>query len=74
MFLRANPFCAICGTDYATEVHHKAGRLPSVFFDQSLWLALCSPCHRWVTEHPAAAVQQGWSVRRHELREPGEAS
>lgn len=21
---------------------------------------LCSPCHRWITEHPAEATAEGW--------------
>lgn len=69
-FLEQHPICeaVLDGCQWsATEVHHKAGRLPAVFFRRDLWMALCSRCHRWITEHPAEAYARGWSLRRHEL-------
>lgn len=66
-YLLQHPICE-AGLDTcrwsATEVHHRAGRAPSVFFRRELWLAVCSSCHVWITNHPAEAVARGWSVRR----------
>lgn len=67
-FLEAHPLCQIgwdvrC-TGHATEVHHQAGRLPSVFFDQSLWRAACHHCHHQATVLPAEAIRRGVSVSR----------
>lgn len=72
VFLAAHPTCEaelphIC-TGRASEVHHQAGRLPSVFFDQTLWLAACHKCHGWITSHPFGAIDRGLSVRRNEIR------
>lgn len=68
-YLAEHPFCEIrwdgsC-TGRATEVHHMAGRYPSVFFDQALWLAGCHGCHDKATRFPAEAIRRGLSVRRH---------
>lgn len=63
-FLEARPLCEICGVARSTEVHHKAGRGVTVFFDQTLWMAMCHDCHEWTTNHPAEAIEQGYSVRR----------
>lgn len=66
-FLEQHPICEAMheGCRFiATEVHHKAGRAPSVFFRHELWLAVCWTCHVWITNHPAEAIARGWSVRR----------
>jgi hypothetical protein len=69
VFLAEHPLCEIgwdvrC-TGASTEVHHMAGRFPSVFFDQALWLAGCHHCHQQATDHPTAAFERGVSVHRH---------
>lgn len=71
VYLAAHPLCEIgwdvgC-TGHATEIHHMAGRYPSVFFDESLWLAGCHHCHGEATVHPEAAYERGISVRRHTI-------
>ncbi len=74
VYLVDNPWCVArldgC-TGRATEVHHAAGRSPSVFFDQSLWRALCHHDHGVLTRKPALAYRLGLSVRRNEKRQHG---
>lgn len=66
-FLTEHPLCGSRLEDcagLATQVHHMAGRWPSVFFRHDLWLAVCGPCHRWITEHPADSRRLGLSTHR----------
>jgi 5-methylcytosine-specific restriction enzyme A len=50
-YLREHPLCVDCMAAGfyvpATEVHHtvKAQNRPDLFWDESLWRALCEPCH-----------------------------
>lgn len=63
-FLEANPLCELeCGAA-ASEVHHKRGRVGVLLLSVEHWAALCSPCHRHITEHPAEAYALGISERR----------
>lgn len=48
----------------ATQVHHKAGRSGDLLLETDKWLACCHRCHTWITEHSAAAVELGLSLRR----------
>lgn len=68
LFLGAHPRCEIrweqCST-WATDVHHRAGRSPSVFFDESLWRAACRSCHMAVESQRERAYRQGHLVHRH---------
>lgn len=58
-----NKHCERCGR-MATEVHHKAGRIGVLLLDETKWCALCHDCHVHVTEHPAEAYEQGFSLHR----------
>lgn len=65
-FLAEHPWCEMpqgCGRP-ATDVHHRKGRLGPRLLQVEHWTALCRPCHRWVTEHPAEAVRLGVSELR----------
>lgn len=67
-FLKDYPMChahidAHC-TKYATEVHHKAGRIEELLLDQLYWLPTCHWCHKWTEEHPEEAKALGLSVSR----------
>jgi|tagenome__1003787_1003787.scaffolds.fasta_scaffold12968679_1 ribosome-interacting GTPase 1 len=62
-FLEHNPWCLRCGKT-ATEVHHKAGRIAGALLDDTRWAAVCADCHRYITEHPAEAIECGWSLPR----------
>jgi len=72
-FLVGNPWCAVCG-DLATQVHHKAGRRGDLLCDVAKWLPVCDEHHRQITESPAWAIEQGWSLPRIGLREAGEVN
>lgn len=62
-FLEARPWCERCG-GRSDAVHHKAGRLGDALLDESRWMAVCSPCHAYITENPAEAYERGWSLPR----------
>lgn len=60
---RSRGVCEICQVRPATDWHHRKNRSQGGEWAASNGLHLCSSDHRWVTEHPAAAVAHGWSVR-----------
>jgi hypothetical protein len=64
-FLASNPRCQFpdCGNASA-ELHHKKGRVGRLLTDPDHFAALCSGCHRYVTEHPAEAIALGISESR----------
>lgn len=62
-FLLENPWCLRCG-GLADQIHHKAGRVSDALLDETRWASACGDCHRYITEHPAEAVAQGWSLPR----------
>lgn len=43
------------GIRRADQVHHKAGKEHGLLLDESLWLAVCGSCHRWIEDHGRAA-------------------
>lgn len=47
----------------ATECHHVRGR-GQYYLDDTTYLALCSPCHKWVNEHNEAASEMGFCKSR----------
>lgn len=53
----------------ATEVHHSRGRVGADYLNEKLWLAMCSPCHKYVTENPVAAKLLGLSLDRNRVME-----
>ncbi len=57
-FKRANPHCQSCGKR-TRDVHHTLGRGPNLL-NESSWMALCRPCHRWCHENPGDARAKGW--------------
>lgn len=67
-FLARHPICqanllGIC-TRYATEVHHKKGRIGSLLLDVKHWLAACHHCHQWIELNPIKAKEMGLSESR----------
>ena len=68
VFLEAHPRCEFRDADacllWATDVHHRRGRVGALLTDTRYWSALCRPHHRYVTEHPAKAYELGISERR----------
>lgn len=63
--LRAEqPWCARCGrTGVGLDAHELLSRARGgSVTDRGNIVLLCrEPCHRWVTENPAAAEAEGWS-------------
>lgn len=62
-FLAANPHCAVCFRG-ATEVHHMRGRRGLDLCRVEHFLAVCRGCHQRITEQPAWAFANGFSLRR----------
>lgn len=63
--------CVLCGQNLIGKVyslHHRQGRSGPDPHRASNLVVLCGTgttgCHGWVTEHPAEAYLNGWSVRR----------
>lgn len=74
LFLVKHPMCeahlaGIC-TQYATDVHHMAGRLGDLLLDIRYWKAVCRACHTWIELHPIEAKEAGLSISRHENNTP----
>jgi len=72
MVLTSRPWCEAqlpgCG-GRSTDVHERAPRSahrPGVaMLDRENLVALCHPCHAWITDHPAEAIAAGLSMSRH---------
>ncbi len=62
-FLLLNERCLVCG-GFASQVHHKAGRIGALLLDQSLWLPVCAGCHVNVENHTVWAKKRGFSIDR----------
>ena len=59
-FLNAHPFCEAhivpeC-KKRSDQVHHRAGKTGKLYLDDSHFLAVCFPCHRFLEENPRTAV------------------
>jgi hypothetical protein len=65
-FLKDNPTCQVPGCCRpSTEVHHRQGRENGLLLDQSKWMAICNPCHRFYTDHSREAIEIGISISKH---------
>ncbi|MFZ5852280.1 MAG: hypothetical protein ACOYY2_12930 [Actinomycetota bacterium] len=67
--MRAGYRCEACGTNPVTEFHHRLSRQMGGSKEDFVaavtnCLALCSTCHRYITENPRKAYEYGWMVRR----------
>lgn len=47
-----------------TDVHHKKGRVGSLFLDERYWVALSREGHKFVEENPEWAKENGYSLNR----------
>ena len=68
IFIQEHPMCeahisGIC-TEYATEVHHKKGRIGDDLLDETHWLALCHMCHDYIENNREFAMEKGFSIKR----------
>jgi hypothetical protein len=75
---RSGGVCEIARVDclgVATQVHHRVRRggggrhgAALVVSDQlANLLHACAICHGWAHEHPAAAREEGWLLKRHQV-------
>jgi hypothetical protein len=62
-YLHEHFWCEVC-RDIATEIHHKAGTLGSLYTDKNNFLAVCPWCHHRITNNPLWAIEQGYSENR----------
>jgi len=64
-YLASNPVCeADDCCQFATEIHHKLPRgRGGKLSDPHNFLAVCGPCHRFITDHPKWAVEKGYTVK-----------
>lgn len=44
----------------ATECHHKARRTGKNYLDDTTWLAVSAPAHRWIETHADQARLRNW--------------
>jgi hypothetical protein len=66
-FKRYHPICQArvkCSGALTTEVHHMRGRLGDLLFDSAHFLAVCSECHRFITDNSEQAFALGLSESR----------
>lgn len=57
--------CQVRGCNYnATEIHHMKGREGDLLLDTRFWLAVCRPHHRYITDNPKEAIENGYSISR----------
>ena len=47
-----------------TDIHHKKGRVGSLFLDTRYWVALSREGHKFVEENPQWAKENGYSLNR----------
>lgn len=61
--LAERPICERCGTNPSDDVHEVVSRARGgSILDRSNLVCLCRSCHTWLTDHPAAAVGEGFSA------------
>jgi hypothetical protein len=67
LFLKDNPMCqaALPGCNkFASQVHHKKGRIGDLLTDTQYWLAVCHTCHVWIELNGKKAKELGFSLNR----------
>jgi 5-methylcytosine-specific restriction protein A len=53
--------CQRCGQARSQDIHELKSRARGgSILDIENLVAICRPCHNWITEHPVEAAQQGW--------------
>ena len=60
--LEEKPVCERCSAARSTDIHEVLSRARGgSILDPTNLVALCRPCHSWITVNPAAAHEEGWS-------------
>ena len=60
---KENSICPVTG-EKTTEIHHKKGRVGSLFLDVRYWLAVSREGHKKIEENPEWAKKEGYSLSR----------
>ena len=60
---KENLICPVTG-EKTTEIHHKKGRVGSLFLDTRFWLAVSRKGHKKIEENPEWAKKEGYSLSR----------
>lgn len=60
---KENQICPITKKP-TTDIHHKKGRVGSLFLDTKYWVALSREGHKVVEENPEWAKENGYSLNR----------
>lgn len=60
---RSEGLCEICACAAAREWHHRQNRSQGGMWAAGNGMHLCRWDHAFITEHPAVAYRNGWSVR-----------
>lgn len=63
-FLEQNPMCAVYPELFATQVHHKKGRIGKLLTDVRFFLAVSDDGHKKIESEPEWAKEQGFSISR----------
>jgi 5-methylcytosine-specific restriction endonuclease McrA len=63
-YLLANPFCQVCETEKAIDIHHKlslgrGGKLN----DTTIFMAVCRSCHNQIHNNPKWALLNNYLLR-----------
>lgn len=58
-----NKICPITGRE-TTDIHHKKGRVGSLFLNTDFWIALSREGHKFVEENPEWSKANGYSLNR----------
>jgi hypothetical protein len=58
------PCCEICSQASVLQAHHRRNQSQSGPHSLSNLILICAvPCHLYITEHPEAAVRNGWTIQ-----------
>ena len=60
---KENLICPVTG-EKTTEIHHKKGRVGSLFLDTTFWLAVSRKGHLEIENNPEWAKEKGFSLNR----------
>jgi hypothetical protein len=58
-----NKICPITNLP-TTDIHHKKGRIGSLFLNTEFWIALSREGHKFVEENPEWSKENGYSLNR----------
>lgn len=64
VYMNNNPICERCHDKHSDQLHHRAGRIGKLLYDQRYFMAVCDPCHKYIELNPLEAKENGWSVTR----------